>query len=167
MTNFYECPQEGYVSKPIFWKYLNRLGYIVIGLFGVAVLLFTAMLFGLVQFHYLEVVHNNPLNSAVPVTKVVGQTVHLTDGRRVVLDRFADSAAVLTETDGRMELETVNGKTSAYVSQERFICGTGFYRALIQIPLIPTKVEGNRRYQVSDNVKVLPAASASMANNKP
>jgi len=161
MSNYYDCPQDEYVKNPSFWKLLDQLGYIVAGVFGVAVLIVVAMFFGIVQFHYLDVVRNDPLRSAVPVTKVIGHTVYLADGRRVVLDRYADPTAVLTETDGRLELETVKGQTSAYVSQERFICGTPWARGLIQIPLIPDKVEGNRRWQVSDNVKVLPAVNAS------
>ncbi len=167
MSNYYDCPQDGYVPTPSFWKLLDRLGYIVAGVFGVAILIAIAMFFGLVQFHYLDVVGNDPLKSAVPVTKVIGHTVYLADGRRVVLDRYADPSAVLTETDGRLELETVNGQTSAYVSQARFICGTPWARGLIQIPLIPDKVEGNRRRQVSDNVRVLPAMSTTATNNSP
>jgi hypothetical protein len=164
MSNYFESPQEGYIRQPYFWKLIDRLGYIVASLFGVAVLLVVLMFFGILQFDYLEVVRNDPLKTAVPVTKVVGRTVHLADGRLVVLDRFDDPAAVLNETDGRLELETVNGRTSAFVSQERFICDTGFYRGFIQIPLIPSRVDGNRRWQVSANAKVLPAVPA---NNTP
>lgn len=167
MNNYYECPQEGTVRKPYFWKLIDRLGYIVAGVFGAAMLVVVAMFFGIVQFHYLKVIRNDPLKSAVAVTKVVGRTVHLADGRRVVLDRYDDPSSVLTETDGRLELEIVDGKTAAFVSQERFICGTPWARGMIQIPLIPDKVDGYRRWQVSDNVKVLPATAASPKNSTP
>jgi len=134
--------------------------YILLGIALLAVVIWLGERMRIIGFHYPQVIETQPLNNPVTVVSLKGNVVTLQDGRTIALHDFEsdDFAAVLKESNNRLDLETQSGGTEIdiYANRDGWICGTPWV-CMIEIPIIPDPVYRNRRQFVGfGKVKEIP-----------
>ena len=97
-----------------------------------------------VQFHYPRAIQNDPLLAPVAVRSVVGNTLHLADGRAIEIDTTEPLDQLISRSDCRVDLEFEGTEVLVYINHRGWLCGTP-WAALIEIPLIRDDVPINRR----------------------
>lgn len=98
----------------------------------------------ILQFHYPRSVQNDPLQSPVIVRSVIGNTLHLDDGRAIEVKTNAPLDQLIARSDSRVDLEFDGSEIRVFVNAHGWLCGTP-WTALIEIPLIRDDVPINRR----------------------
>ncbi|MGC4015604.1 MAG: hypothetical protein QM755_13950 [Luteolibacter sp.] len=103
---------------------------------------------GLIRITYPKIVNNPVLSHPIQVTAVSGDQITLVDGRVLKVESMGpELTKAMSESRNEVELQPSPyepGEYQIYGRKRRFICGTP-WAGLINIPIIPCKIDGNER----------------------
>lgn len=114
---------------------------------GIAAVVVVLSLAGVIDFHYLRMIDNDPYTNPVTVVDIAEDHIKLADGRAMWLaggvdDRFREK---LGQLSNRVDLEVDPETSVVHIlgKKKHFICGTSM--APIIVPLIPRPIQANGR----------------------
>jgi hypothetical protein len=117
---------------------MSRLKTIALQFSGLAIAIFVLSHLGVVGFHYLRAVENDPLQDGTEVVAVQGDRIELADGRVFKPHGGVDYGLrkAIRGSGGRIGVGVDKGGVAIlYVRQRQFVCGTSM--PMITIPVIP------------------------------
>ena len=126
-------------------------------------LLFAGYKVGLVGFHYLLLVQNEPLHHPIKVLKLDGNRLTLLNGQTLTIDPvdFTDVSTELNRSNDEVDLEINDkGQASIFARHAYGICGTPWAQP-IHIPLFADVMNRNHRVQIATGVVEVPATNRS------
>ncbi len=129
---------------------MNTILKILMGLLSTVVTLGLLSVVGIVGFHYIRLVENEPLSHPVRVTAWSAQQLDLEDGRVI---SFAEPDNYWQEPEIRepycmVEVKPLAGDVvGIYIKRRTFICGTG--APWLTIPLVAVEIPKYQRKELA------------------